>query len=195
MAVAPGGGRVFVTGSSYGGRTDADYATVAYRAATGKRLWVRRYNDANRVDQPKAVAVGSGGRAVFVTGLSYGRRTGGDYATVAYDAATGAHLWTRRYNGPAGGFDQAFGLAVSPGGQRVYVTGASTGPGTGRDFATIAYRAATGARLWLRRYDGPGHGLDRAQAMAAGPGGRVFVTGASAGPGGGQDFATIAYRG
>ena len=65
-----------------------------------------------------------------------------------------------------------------------------------RDITTIAYHTATGARLWLKRYGGPGSGFDGARAIAVSPGGgRVFVTGSSVGPGGSQDFATIAYRG
>ena len=174
---------MYVTGSSFGGRTDADYATVAYRGATGQRIWVRRYNGADRIDQPAAVAAGPSGQTVFVTGFSYGRRTGADYATVAYRAATGAPLWARRYNGPANGFDRAFALAVSPDGRTVYVTGNSAGKGTGRDVTTVAYRAATGVRLWLKRYSGPGRGFDGARAIAVSPGGgRVYVTGTSAWP-------------
>jgi hypothetical protein len=196
IAAGPHGGQVYVTGSSFGGRTDADYATVAYRGATGQRIWVRRYNGADRIDQPAAVAAGPSGQTVYVSGFSYGRRASADFATVAYRAATGAPLWIRWYNGPANGFDRAFALAVSPDGRTVYVTGNSTGKGTGRDVTTVAYRAATGARLWLKRYGGPGSGFDGARAIAVSPGGgRVFVTGASAGPGGSQDFATIAYRG
>jgi outer membrane protein assembly factor BamB len=45
-----------------------------------------------------------------------------------------------------------------------------------------AYDASTGARLWGRRHDGPGHGVD----LGVSPdGARVFVTG--------SDYATVAY--
>lgn len=54
MALSPDGSRVFVTGKSDGGRTTSDdYATVAYSAASGKRLGVSRYNDPRTV--PPAV--------------------------------------------------------------------------------------------------------------------------------------------
>jgi hypothetical protein len=56
---------------------------------------------------------------VFVTGFSPSRRTGDDYATVAYGAATGRRLWVSRYDGPANGDDFAHSVTVSPGGGRV----------------------------------------------------------------------------
>ena len=110
---------------------------------------------------------------------------------MAYNAATGARLWVARYNDPANGDDCAFAVAVSPGGSRVYVTGASQGTTSGADYATVAYSAATGTRLWVARYNDPDHFTNRAFAMAVSPGGsRVYVTGESSG----LDYATVAYR-
>ncbi len=119
-----------------------DYATVAYSAATGRQLWVRRYNriGAGAFDGASSVAVSPSGTAVYVTGHSSGRTTGEDYATVAYSAATGRQLWVRRYNGPANGGDGACCVAVSRGGTRVFVTGTSPGRTSGNDYATVAYR-------------------------------------------------------
>ena len=195
VAVSPGGTRVFVTGSSQGVGSGSDYATVAYSAATGARLWVKRYNGpANRDDGASSVAVSPSGARVFVTGMSAGRATGLDYATVAYSAATGARLWVKRYNGPANDEDLASSVAVSPGGTRVFVTGDSQGVGSGSDYATVAYSAATGARLWVQRYNGPANDSDSATSLAVSPGGtRVFVTGMSTGRATGFDYATVAY--
>ena len=133
-----------------------DYATVAYNAATGTQLWVKRYNGpGNGDDVAKAVAVGPGGGTVFVTGYSKGATSGYDYATVAYNAATGTQLWVKRYNGPGNGDDYATALAVSPAGARYIVTGSSSSKGEGPGYATVAYNAATGRPLWLARYNGP----------------------------------------
>ena len=88
---------------------------------------------------------------MFVTGTSVGRRSGLDYATVAYNAATGAPLWTKRYNGRANGPDMASSVAASHDGRRVFVTGASKGRGTGLDYATVGYSTATGTPFWTRR--------------------------------------------
>jgi WD40 repeat protein len=195
VAVSPGGARVFVTGSSEARVFSDDYATVAYDAATGRQLWVRRYNGpGNSGDFARSVAVGPGGTRVFVTGASQGRTTSGDYATVAYSAATGTQLWVRRYNGPGNGFDAARSVAVSPGGTRVFVTGSSEGRVASDDYATVAYAAATGRQLWVARYNGPGNSGDAALSLAVGPGGaKVFVTGLSVGRTTGSDYATVAY--
>jgi WD40 repeat protein len=196
VAVSPGGATVFVTGNSFGGASSTDYATVAYNAATGAQRWVSRYNGpANSADQASSVAVSPGGATVFVTGKSRGATSGQDYATVAYNAATGARRWASRYNAPANRGDRASSVAVSPGGATVFVTGTSRGRTSGMDYATLAYNAATGARRWASRYNGPKNADDGAVSVAAGPGGRsVFVTGTSPGRASGMDYATIAYN-
>ena len=195
LAVSPGGTRVFVTGGSRGSGSGQDYATVAYSAITGARLWVKRYSGpGNRAGGASSLAVSPGGTRVFVTGTSQGASSHKDYATLAYSAATGAQLWARRYNGPANGDDDVSSLAVSPGGTRVFVTGNSQGSGSGRDYATLAYSAATGAQLWVKRYNGPANGFDTAGSVAVSPGGtRVLVTGTSWGGTSLYDFATVAY--
>jgi hypothetical protein len=195
LRVSPDGSSVFVTGYSRGPTSDFDYATVAYDAATGAKLWVKRYNAAaNKRDFAEAVGVSPGGSKVFVTGVSDGSTRGGDYATVAYDASTGTQLWVTRYKGPANGFDEATALRVSPDGSNVFVTGDSGGSTSIDDYATVAYKAGTGASLWVKRYNGPGNGDDGAHALGVSPdGSKVFVTGPSEGSTSGYDYATVAY--
>jgi hypothetical protein len=199
VAVSPRGRTVFVTGQSTGATSGYDYATVAYNAVTGAQRWVSRHKGpGNLADIATAVAVGPRGRTVFVTGQSTGATAGYDYATVAYNAVTGARRWARRYNGPGNSADIATAVAVGPAGRAVFVTGQSHGATSSYDYATVAYRAATGARRWVSRYNGYRSGYDIANAVAVGPGGRtVFVTGYSAGGTGDPlplDYATVAYR-
>ena len=114
------------------------------------------------------------GGTVFVTGISYGSSVV-EYATVAYDAVTGAQLWARRYTGPSNGASYARAVAVSPAGSTVFVTGISGGSSVA-EYATVAYNAVTGARLWARRYHLGGDAA--APSVAVGPGGgRLYVTG------------------
>ena len=72
-----------------------------------------------------AIAVSPNGVMVFVTGDSDGLSGYKDYATIAYDAATGRRLWLSRWNGPDNGPDVATSIGVSPDGVRVVVTGSS----------------------------------------------------------------------
>jgi hypothetical protein len=145
---------VFVAGTSQrrNGAGLGDYATAAYRASTGARLWVRRYDSRGHGDDSAAAVVAStDGRTVFLTGTSTGVRSHADWATVAYRAATGARVWVRRHDGPVSSEDVATSLAVGPGGDTVYVAGASwldspenrTAPA---EYVTIAYGAAAGDR-------------------------------------------------
>ena len=178
LVVGPDGTKVFVTGA----------ATVAYRAATGARLWAAHYRNLQNRLGGAALAVSPDGRTVFATGEVIGGGASESYATVAYRADTGARLWAQHYAG--GG---AHAVAVSPDGTKVFVAGgicrtsSSDDGGCSRvDHVTVAYRADTGGQLWVQRYaDGGG-----AHAVAVSPDGRtVFVTG-----GGGGSGSTVAYR-
>ncbi|MPZ28217.1 MAG: S8 family serine peptidase [Micromonosporaceae bacterium] len=199
MDVSPDGSRIFVTGRLWTGvNSDYDYTTVGYDAATGDQLWVARYGEPGstlRWDIAEAVNVSPDGSRVFVTGYSYGSGANADYGTVAYDAATGDELWAARYNGPTGGTDIAFAMAISPDGSTVYVTGRSTGTGTGTDYATVAYDTANGDERWVGRYDGPASDADIAQVVEVSPdGATVYVSGHSPGVGTSSDYATVAYH-
>ena len=125
MAVSPGGRRVFVAGDSCAAPSDSDYAAVAYNAATGARLWVSRYSGpANGDAAPARWPSARAGRPSIVTGTA-GHRA--DYATVAYNAATGARRWVSRYNGPAQRSDDLPPRWPSArAGQTVFVTGTSS---------------------------------------------------------------------
>jgi hypothetical protein len=194
LAVSPDGSRVFVTGESGGGDTNWDYATAAYDASTGSSLWSSRYDGAGSVDSALSLVVSPDGTRVFVTGSSWASNNSYDYATLAYDTASGATLWGRRYNGPAEGTDAATAIAVSPDGTTVFVTGLSKGVGTDLDYATVAYGAIGGAKRWVTRYTGPEPGRDEAESVAVSPDGdRVFVTGRSETSLTDWDYATVAY--
>ena len=169
VAVSPDGSQVFVTGRA---------GTVAYASATGAQLW----NDPYKVQwhrYPGYLAVRPDSSAVYVTSpTSEGGKV--HYITTAYATATGTQLWVARYD--AGTLT---GLAVSPDGSQVFVTGSSH-----QGFATIAYDAATGARLWIA----PSPAAGAAVALAVSPdGSKVFVTGSATGTGGSGEYSTMGY--
>jgi outer membrane protein assembly factor BamB len=186
-----GSGNVYVTGYSESlGDTD-DYATIKYDT-NGKQLWAKRYNGpGNCRDEACAIAVDGSGN-VYVTGSSEGSGYDWDYATIKY-STNGKQLWVARYNGPTKGDDRPNDVAVD-GSDNVYVTGWSKGLGDDYDYVTIMY-STNGKQLWLKRYNGPGNGLDKASAIAVDGSGNVYVTGESEGssdwfP---SDYATIKY--
>jgi WD40 repeat protein len=193
MALGPAGKTVFVTGDSQGTGSQDDLATVAYRAATGRRLWARRDNGPASLsdDVPSSLAISPDGKTVLAAGTSSQNMMQDNYTTIAYNTATGSQRWISLYHAPAGGINEALALAAGPNGTKVLVTGVSAG-----DYATIAYDSATGSELWTARYNGSANAQDYARALAVGPrGARVFVTGNSvraASPH--PDFVTVAYR-
>jgi len=153
--------------------------------------WVRSYNGSgNGADTANAVAVDSQGN-VYVTGVSTGSGTGEDFVTIKYGPG-GDRIWAKRYNGPGNGADKALAIAVDAEGN-VYVTGPSTGLGSGYDFATIKY-GPDGSLLWVQRYNGPGNGMDwPAPNIIVDGQGNVYVAGESKGSGTDSDYATIKY--
>src|SRR5207302_2279625 len=119
--VGPKGNFVVVTGQTSG--ASADFETVAYAASTGHQVWAQTFDGPDHsTDVALRVAVGSSG--TFVTGQSFtGSASGSDYRTIGYNSSTGAVLWNRRYSGSGDNNDSPRGIAVSPDGKHVAVTG------------------------------------------------------------------------
>ena len=181
-------GNVYVTGYSMGSGTNFDYATIKYLPG-GDTAWTRRCDGiGNSYDAASSIAIDSSGN-VYVTGQSIGTDSSFDDLTIKY-LPNGDTAWTRRYNGPNNGDDNAAAMALDNSGN-VFVTGSSYGP-IGDDYTTIKYYP-NGDTAWMLRYNGPGNGNDWAQAIAVDNSGQVFVTGLSWDPGSGIDYLTIKY--
>jgi DNA-binding beta-propeller fold protein YncE len=194
VAVSPDGNTVFVTGACTGSASAAEYATVAYNAATGAQKWVKLYNGVGNNNYANSLAVSPSGKTVFVTGESDAAGWA-QYATVAYNAATGTQMWAKRYGG-SGSIDIAHSVAVSPNGNTVFVTGVSNSP-TFTDDATVAYNAATGTQLWAKRHSGiQVSATGYRNSLAVSPtGGAVYVTGIYGDANAtGAGYDTIAYN-
>jgi hypothetical protein len=102
--------------------------------------------------------------------------------------------WIERYNGSGNLSDEASSIALDASGN-VYVTGSSSGNGSGLDYTTIKYNSS-GVQQWTVRYNGPGNSSDEALAIAVDGSGSVYVTGRSrAGSGENTtDYATVKYN-
>jgi uncharacterized delta-60 repeat protein len=184
-------GNVYVAGNSPGETSANDITTIKYNS-TGQQQWVQRYNGPGNSDDgtngTNAIAVDDSGN-VYVAGWSAGTENT-DYVVLKYNA-NGDQQWAERYNGTGNGYDAPYGIALDAS-DNVYVTGTSTGDGTGSDYTTIKYNT-DGQQQWVRSYNGSGNGYDAAQALAVDASGNVYVTGFSTAENGLGDSVTIKY--
>jgi hypothetical protein len=183
-------GNVYVTGytwvwNSYLGYS-YDFGTVKYDPLGN---WVWGKNDFNVMkDIATALAVDNSGNA-YVTGYHW-NGANYDYLTIKY-SSSGTRLWYAIYNGTGDGDDRAYDIAFDGSGN-AYVTGASTGVGTGYDYLTIKYDAS-GNLQWNNRYSlTPGNWDDVAKAIAVSSSNNVYVTGTAA-TASFTDYGTIKY--
>ena len=185
-----GNGYVYVVGHSNSNFLlgNPDYALVKYSISDGSEQWVRRYNGpGNSTDKAYAIVVDNSDN-VIITGESRSSSSI-DYATVKYNPA-GTQQWVRRYNGPGNNTDKAYAIIVDNS-DNVIVTGESRNS-QNEDYATIKYNPA-GTEQWVRRYNGPGNGTDKAYAIVVDNSDNVLVTGASDSTSTAEDYTTVGY--
>lgn len=194
IGVSPDGSTVFVTGASSpvtGDPTARRYGTVAYNATTGAQRWAVRCCISG-VAQAESLAVSPNGSQVYVTGFTVSPSTPVTYTTIAYDTATGAEVWARRYD-EAGNDAFALSAVVSPDGTRVYVTGEADGP-AGIDDTTVAYSAASGTQLWVAHFGNMPSGSGAVDMAISKDGTELVVTGTDGTASGHDGYRTVAYR-
>ena len=179
-----GMGNVFVTGSSHGGNSKLDYATIKYNTS-GQQQWLKRYTNTpiNDTDAATGIDLDVYGH-VYVTGYSKSSGTASyDFVTIKYNNSTGNQDWLKRNDG--GLSDKARDIKVinktciasgSPGGEGdvpcwdvyVYVTGESFKTGQQNDFLTYGY-GETGNQRWECRFNGPSNAGDGAYSISVKP--------------------------
>lgn len=183
-----GAGNLYVTGSSHGGNTKLDFATIKYNSS-GSQQWVKRYTNSAVNDTDVATGLDIDVYTnVYVTGYSKCQPVGTsqvlcDYVTVKYNSSTGAQMWLKGYDG--GGNDKARDIKVvskgcvynsQNGGTLdipcwnvfVYVTGESYSNAGNFDFLTLAYTEG-GAQKWASRFNGPQNGIDGGTSISVNP--------------------------
>lgn len=181
-------GNVYVTGKSKNANGDFDYLTIKY-SPEGIELWTARYNNplSNGSDIAYALAVDTNGN-VYVTGTSYDLDTDYDCVTIKY-STTGIQQWVRRYSYPGNWSDEGNAILIDDSGN-VYVTGRSSSPNTGWDYATIKYDPF-GVEQWVARYNG--NYDDEPTGIARDGLGNIYVTGKAGINSFGYQFATVKY--
>lgn len=126
-------------------------------AAGRSPVWVATYHGPSGNSRAVAEAISPDGTTLFVTGSTGEMGAAGPYhwATIAYNTATGGQRWLRTYQGSdisSSSSAAPAAIAVSPNGSTVFVTGSVTNTGGAQAEATVAYGAATGARLWVTQH-------------------------------------------
>lgn len=185
-----GNGSVYVVGHSNSNFLlgNADYALIKYNISNGSEQWVRRYNGpGNNTDKAYAIVVDNSDN-IIITGESRSSSSI-DYATVKYNPA-GTQQWVQRYNGPGNNTDKAYAIVVDNS-DNIIVTGESRNS-QNEDYATVKYNPA-GTQQWVRRYNGPGNGSDKAYAIVVDNSDNILVTGASDSSSTAEDYTTLGY--
>ena len=183
-------GYIYVTGTSYGEFTSADYITIKYDP-DGTEVWNARFNGRlNYRDSAVAIAVTSSGN-VYVTGTGIRSNSSYDYLTLKY-TSDGQLAWSAYYNGPGNGGDFARAIDLDTSGN-VYVTGRSYGFFTLTDYATVKY-TADGEMVWVARFDGFGNSFDDPSDLVIDKEGNIYVTGIVASASTGYDIMTVKYN-
>jgi uncharacterized delta-60 repeat protein len=145
-------GNVYTAGYGYdnnGGTISPDIEIVKYNTA-GTQQWSNHYNGPmNSTDQMTApgglLALDAAGNAYACAYISYGSAsTVYDFATIKYDATTGAQQWVMRYDNGLGSsypYDYQYWVTVDAS-NNVYTCGYGYGLNSGvysYDFTTIKY--------------------------------------------------------
>jgi hypothetical protein len=164
-------------------------------ASPGQHLWadVVHTSDVFEDEAATALTVTPAGCPVVVGDAITSTGGAPDIRHVSYDALTSLWRWnTAPTTSDGGGADTAAGVVHAGGFD--YVAGTTQAAGTNTDYVVLKLDDVAGARLWTASYDGPAHGADEAEALAADAAGNVYVTGGSSGAGGSMDVATVKIR-
>src|SRR5262249_45356352 len=173
---------------------DPDFAVVGLRGTDGADLWsVTIAGTRPGTDIAKAVAVDAAGNVV-AGGFTTNMGTAEDCFVVKLRGSDGSELGRQTISGTANGDDFLAALVVDPAGD-VLAAGTTVNTDSGPDFTVIKLRGSGGAVLWQQAIDGPGHGFDRAWALAVDAAGNAVATGYVASTAIPSDIAVVKFRG
>ena len=182
-SVAADEGRVFGAGSTTDAARIQHFTVRAYDGATGGLLWMDQQatgaaNASLRGTDTAQKIVAQGGRVVAAGAITNAAGTRSQFAVRAYDAGTGAVLWSDLLD-TGGGADVAQWVALA--GSRVVAAGFG-GAGcnfnelvTNCDWLVRAYDVGNGTLLWSKQRDQSG--TDDSAEFVVVQGNRVIVSG------------------
>jgi hypothetical protein len=177
----------------------SEFRAFAYDAATGAAVWSTGNDFGNQNhNYGDLFALSHDGRRLYIGGqedVQLGTPETSNFGIIAIDAETGAELWSSTYAGPMAGINRPIAMALSPTGDRLFLTGGDQYQLATSTLDTVAFDAASGQQAWSATFMS-GDTFDEAIGMAITPdGSRVFVTGQAGASvlGGRGDIVTIGY--
>lgn len=162
VAIDPTGERLTLVGAEDGDDGKTRFSVVTRSADSGKMLWSDSYAGTDPMGTgASAVTTSPDGSIVYVAGSGLDERSGFKagiaWIVRAYDAATGAIIWTYRWPAPkpTSSFpaNPPAAIVPSPDGGKLFVTGGAEGQ-TLFDIFTLAIDSATGQKLWEADHEG-----------------------------------------
>jgi hypothetical protein len=186
MAVAPGGGALYTSGTREGA-TDADILVIKW-SKSGRVIWKRTYDPTPAgYDAGGDIVVDRDGNITVFALAQAGTRD--DWLVVSW-TATGKRRWVRRLtDSPA---EESTSEMVVDRGGNLYVTGYADR--AGKSSMLTVKLSRVGRVLWKRWYLGDAGLSSAGHALALRPGGGVYVAGLVANTAGGHDGVCVAYR-
>src|SRR4030095_6997120 len=160
---------------------------------SGTELWSNNYNGTgNGEDRPYGIIVDNN-KDIYITGSTLLTGSQVDFLTMKI-LETGSTSWTKTYNGNGNGEDKSYGIITD--GINIYITGVSTGAGTGNDFVTMGYKPDGSYQFMPVSYNGTGNNDDIPYSIDYTTSNRVIVTGSTrtGSTSSSEDAVIISYR-
>jgi hypothetical protein len=167
-----------------------EFVTIKY-LADGTEDWVQNYtgpNPSKLNSYGYALALAPSGY-VYACGDTANLAGDYDYTIVKYDAATGALVWDRQFDGVYG-LDESVYDVVLDSSENIYLAGISDTAG-GHEYCTVKYDSG-GVFQWEGRYGGTA-GYHYGWIIDVDDAGSSYVSGFSMTGGGQYNIATVKY--
>lgn len=185
-------GNIYITATTTVSKTRTDFVTFKYNN-NGVLQWSTTLSGvAHGMDEPSGIAVNAAGDVVVVGDTDGGSTSGTDVLTVMYDT-NGNQQWKKVYTTAGAQSDTCSAVGFGPD-NSVFVGASVNDGGFFNDMAVIKY-SGTGAKQFVRTYDGTGHRQDLLTSLKVDASGNVFVTGGSTNADFDLDMVTIKYDG
>lgn len=140
--------------------------------------WAKSFNGkGTSFDSTSLMKISHVDNSIYIASNSDAYGTANDMVLIKRDYVTGDTLWTRHYNGPGNSNDEVADMVIDQTNGDIYITGISTGIGTGYDIVTLKY-SSSGDLYRIRGYDNLlFHGDDIPKSIGIDKNRNVYISG------------------